>query len=212
MFYLIYKTVNIIDQKYYIGCHQTDNINDGYLGSGKYLKRAIKKFGRDCFQKEILYVFDSKERMFEKERLLVNESVVRDNLSYNLKIGGSGGNPGIVGAFAGKRHSEVTKEKIRRAHVYTTITQESSDKRRKNSWAKRNPNEQQKHAVAAGRKRAQLYNDPTRGPEVKEKISRSMVGIKQPKSTCPHCNKTGGERLMNRWHFDKCKLQIPGKH
>jgi hypothetical protein len=27
----------------------------------------------------------------------------------------------------------------------------------------------------------------------------------QEKVKCPHCNKIGGETVMKRWHFDKCK-------
>lgn len=30
-------------------------------------------------------------------------------------------------------------------------------------------------------------------------------GISQEKITCPHCNKTGGNSIMKRWHFDNCK-------
>ena len=41
---------------------------------------------------------------------------------------------------------------------------------------------------------------------VKNKISESMIGIKQNKVECPHCNKIGGERAMKRFHFDNCKL------
>lgn len=43
MHYIIYETTNNKNGKKYIGCHVTDNLNDEYLGSGKYLKIAIKK-------------------------------------------------------------------------------------------------------------------------------------------------------------------------
>lgn len=55
MKYTIYKTTNIKNGKYYIGKHQTENENDSYLGSGIALKKAIKKFGKNSFIKEILY-------------------------------------------------------------------------------------------------------------------------------------------------------------
>ena len=136
MNYIIYKTINSIDGKYYIGCHQTDNLNDGYLGSGKYLKKAIKKYGAENFRFEILYSVSSKEKMFELEQSIVNEDFVKDPLTYNLKIGGSGGNPGIVGAFKGKKHSEEAKEKQRQASLKQVTTDEKRRKLSVNSGMK----------------------------------------------------------------------------
>lgn len=89
MYFIIYKTVNNINNKYYIGAHKTNLIDDGYLGSGIALKRAIQKYGVSSFSRTILHIFDNKHDMFEKERELVTEDIVRDRMSYNLKIGGS---------------------------------------------------------------------------------------------------------------------------
>jgi len=112
MFHIIYKTTNLINGKIYIGAHSTSVLNDGYLGSGKYLKRAIKKYGIENFKREILHLFNTKEEMFSKEREIVTVDFIEENNTYNLKIGGSGGNPGIVGAFSGRKHSNETKKKI----------------------------------------------------------------------------------------------------
>jgi len=97
MNYIIYKTTNKINGKHYTGCHRTDNLDDGYLGSGKYLKHAIQKYGRINFKFEILHNVSSKEEMFELERIIVNEELVNDPMSYNLKLGGSGVIRGLPG-------------------------------------------------------------------------------------------------------------------
>ena len=87
MHYTIYRITNLINSKYYIGKHQTEDLNDGYMGSGKLIKRAIAKYGIENFQKEILFDFDNEEDMAAKEKELV---VISEN-TYNLCEGGNGG-------------------------------------------------------------------------------------------------------------------------
>jgi len=88
MYYLIYKTINTLNGKYYIGAHATKNIDDDYLGSGVALTRAIKKYGKQNFTKIILCLCDSREEMYLAEEKLVNH---HDYLSYNMRRGGKGG-------------------------------------------------------------------------------------------------------------------------
>ena len=89
-FFTIYKTTNLINGKFYIGAHKTKEINDQYLGSGKNLNRAIKKYGKNNFKKEILFIFDNEKEMFAKEKELVNEEFVNKVDTYNIKTGGHG--------------------------------------------------------------------------------------------------------------------------
>lgn len=87
----MYITINLINNKYYIGVHSTNKIEDNYLGSGKALKRSIKKHGREHFKKYIVRFFDNKQEMFEFESLVVDTNVIKDINSYNIVTGGSGG-------------------------------------------------------------------------------------------------------------------------
>lgn len=89
-FHYFYKITNLINNKYYYGVHSTNDLNDGYMGSGKRICIAIKKYGIENFKKEILKYFDSRIDMFEYEHLIINENVLKDPLCYNLMLGGCG--------------------------------------------------------------------------------------------------------------------------
>lgn len=71
MYYLIYKTTCLINGKYYIGKHKTSNRDDSYIGSGKLLQTAIKKYGRENFIREIILECSSEEEMNIAEKILV---------------------------------------------------------------------------------------------------------------------------------------------
>jgi hypothetical protein len=45
MFYYFYKITNKINGKYYYGVHSTNNIEDGYMGSGVVITKAYEKYG-----------------------------------------------------------------------------------------------------------------------------------------------------------------------
>ncbi len=90
-YYLIYKTTNLINGKIYIGCHKTDDLQDSYLGSGKILNYAIKKYGKENFSREIIEIFDNPDDMFSLESTLVNQTFVLNDKNYNIMKGGHGG-------------------------------------------------------------------------------------------------------------------------
>jgi hypothetical protein len=90
-YHFIYKTTNIKNGRFYIGMHSTSNLNDGYLGSGDRLRRSIRRHGKENFKLEILEFFNSREKLAEREKQLVNEDLLKDPMCMNLKPGGSGG-------------------------------------------------------------------------------------------------------------------------
>lgn len=79
IYYVVYKITNNINQKEYIGYHQTDNLDDGYMGSGKLIKRAIEKHGIDNFTKEYIEIFDNRIDAENLEAILVCEEYTLDN-------------------------------------------------------------------------------------------------------------------------------------
>lgn len=90
-YHYIYKTTCNVTGKYYIGMHSTDNLNDGYLGSGKRLWNSLKKHGKENHSIEILEHYDNREDLKNREAELVNEDCIKDTMCLNLSLGGEGG-------------------------------------------------------------------------------------------------------------------------
>jgi len=90
--YIVYKTTNLVNGRYYIGKHKTDDIdNDSYLGSGVVLQQAIKKYGKESFEREVIKICQTEKEAYEYEKLAICEEVLADPKCYNLKGGGVGG-------------------------------------------------------------------------------------------------------------------------
>ena len=111
MKYIVYLTTNLKSlykntPKIYIGVHKTEDpeIFDGYIGCGcwvnqpasfKYPKTpfqcAVKKYGAENFKREVLYIYDTIEKAYEKEKELVTLDFIKQPHVYNSCEGGLGG-------------------------------------------------------------------------------------------------------------------------
>jgi hypothetical protein len=87
--YTVYKVINKVNEKYYIGVHKTNDPYDSYMGSGVAIRNAIKKYGKENFHKEVLFITEDKDEAYSLERSLTSD--YHTSNTYNMKLGGVGG-------------------------------------------------------------------------------------------------------------------------
>lgn len=113
-YHFIYKTTNLLSGRYYIGMHSTDNLEDGYLGSGIYLKRSINKHGKENHSIEILEFLNSREELAAREREIISLQEIAKKECMNLKVGGEGGftleQTKNGGKLSGAKHASRMKD------------------------------------------------------------------------------------------------------
>lgn len=83
----IYKTTNLINERVYIGKHCVSEYDPSYYGSGKLLKRAIKKYGKENFKNELLLKAETETQLneLEKKQLVNTENCLERNYTTSLK-------------------------------------------------------------------------------------------------------------------------------
>ena len=110
IFGFVYLTTNLVNGKRYIGRHKGKE-SDSYLGSGIYIKPAIKKYGKHNFKRETLAYAYTNEELNELEKYYIKlYNAVEDKMFYNVAEGGY--IQPKVGGMKGKKHSQETKSKI----------------------------------------------------------------------------------------------------
>jgi hypothetical protein len=171
--YNVYKTVNTVNGKYYIGVHRTNNINDGYMGCGHYkgrklreqldtrLYRAFRKYGDEAFITEILYSFDNEIDAFKKEKEIID---IKDKNCYNDKPGGVGGfhpdtNKGRI--FTKAERQKMSNSAKIRSKLYLLQTEALKE-----------------HVKSRiGKTYAEIYGEE-KGQAISQKRSKSLTGRK----------------------------------
>jgi len=89
-FHYIYK-ITRDDGRYYIGVHSTDDLDDGYFGSGQRLSRSIKKHGKQRHEKQIIEFLPTRAELRKREKEIITEELRSDPLCMNIAPGGGGG-------------------------------------------------------------------------------------------------------------------------
>ncbi len=203
-FFYIYKITNNINKKYYIGkrTSKIQPIDDPYFGSGKLLKMAIRKYGKDNFIKEIIELCINEDSLNEREIHWIYKLNSFSPNGYNINVGGKGGdtftnNPNkekvraiIAGINIGRKHTNEYKEKLSKLRKGKTQA----------------PCEKEKciycYKITDIRNLKRWHN---------ENCLKNIKNIDKKrnlkKGDCPHCNKSYTMTNLVQHHLDKCKLK-----
>ena len=169
---VIYKTVNTINNKIYVG--QDVHDNPAYYGSGKYLKNAIKKYGKTNFLKIILEYCSTMEMLNEREQYWINFlDATNKKIGYNLLSGGQGDGRKSTGL-----PSETKKLISDSLKIYFSNNPEAkqklSDRAKLNNQGADNPMYGQGHKLK-GEKNGRFGGKGTT-EDTRQKISKSKIG------------------------------------
>jgi hypothetical protein len=104
MIYYVYLTSNLVNGKFYIGKHASEKFDTTYFGSGVMIKKAVKKYGTDNFEVQIIQTFDTEDDAYDYERKIIKEFLDESDC-YNLVDGGRG-----FTSRSGKEASDKAKE------------------------------------------------------------------------------------------------------
>lgn len=161
----VYLTTNLINNKKYIGQHNGE-IDDSYIGSGTIFLKAVKKYGKENFKKEILEICNSQEELDKAEQKWIkNLNAVFDNNFYNIAEGGSGGNP-CLGLTA-------EQEKARRKKISESLKGEKNPFYGKGFCKEEHPMWGKHHSEESKEKMRQAKLGKKLSEEHKKKISQN---------------------------------------
>lgn len=208
----IYKTTNIINGKIYIGQRSTNIIpkNDLYLGSGVVLKKAIKKYGRENFKREILEFCDTLEDLDKREIYLIDKYNSHIPIGYNISKGGSGGYidrdvyDEMSKKLKGRKHSiEQHKKVIESKRLNNTLnhSQETKDKISISGRLYKQSEEYKNKPKISHDGENNSFFGKHHSEEVKKRLSEKAKN--REKVECPWCHKIIAITAKYR-HFDHC--------
>ena len=117
--YIVYRHITP-DGKSYIGC-TSKSVRErwwlGYMHSPKF-DVMVKKYGWDGMQHEVLAENLSAEDAYKVEQEMISKyQTIDPNFGYNTSKGGKA-------TYAGLKHTDETKDKIRKANTGVVFTEE----------------------------------------------------------------------------------------
>ena len=176
MFHYVYEITNNINGRKYIGKHSTNDMNDGYMGSGIAIKQAIKKYGSKNFSKKIIKSFETSEEAFKFEKEIIEQlDCVNNYKYYNMSDGGIGG----VGTLSGK--TELEKVEIYNRMKNTLKGKMAGEKNP--MYGKVSAMKGKKHTKEAREKMSKALKGKPFSKEHRKNISKSKIGMKLSEET-----------------------------
>ena len=198
---IIYKTTNTINNKSYIG--QDKNNDKYYFGSGIYINRAIKKYGRKNFIKEILEDnIDTIDLLNEREIYWIKKLNTKCPNGYNLTDGGYGtsGFPAWNKGLTKETNRILLENGIKLSKIKTGITWEQRFGKESADIKKKERSEKYKGKNGPNYGNGEKYigdKNPAKNINVRKVLSEQKLGNKNPNwknvpdilfRNCPSCN------------------------
>ena len=169
----VYITTNLITGKQYVGDHSSDNLNDGYLGSGIYLNESVNKYGRENFKRDILQIVDTKEEAFNLQQKYITEYDTLKPNGYNISPTGGHG--------TANSWSDESRKKLSKSHTGMKQTEQTIQKRIKKCNIKREETK---------KKQSQSLQGHTVTKQTAEKISNALKGKKKSLEHIKHLSES----------------------
>ena len=205
----IYKITNQINGKIYIGKHSTNNLNDGYMGSGLLIKKAIQKCGIENFTKEYLACCDTEEKLNWLEKFYIKKYKARE-VGYNL-TDGEDGSLGHIDSIETRKKKSISHTGKKRG----PMSEETKQKLRKpkSEETKRKISEAQKqYCKEHGNQNAGKHH--VLGPmtyEHKQKISKALMNNTNGKGNKGHHPTLETRQLWSEQRKGKTPLNKNGQ-
>lgn len=224
IYYIIYETSNLVNNKKYRGAHVCEDLNDGYLGSGAKIRQAIRKYGRDKFSREILFIAFDYDAMWAAEAIFVDQSWVDRKDTYNICLGGRGsrGYKRVTSDETLALQSIKAKERWTRPD-YRTKNIESQKRRThpevtklKMSESRSGVPNSETHNQNISKGLKKRFEDPqarlersiqstetNNRPEVKDKIKQALTGLKRSEENKLNYKKAAQERVKDPVYLER---------
>jgi len=205
----IYSTTNLINNKQYVG-QTIKESGVEYLGSGLLIMKAIKKYGKGSFERQVLIECSSQQELNEQEIFWIGRLDTMIPNGYNLALGGVG--PGRCSEETKRRISEANIGKIcpaeRRERISETRVKRGSAKGKNNPNYGNSWSEETKRRISEGNKNKIISEETKRkqsealkgrqawnkgrtfSEEIRSKMSKSKSGENNPMYSKCHSEET----------------------